>query len=122
LYFKFKLSQQTLPISRFRGVKGFYGRFEKGDLKPTPDWYTEQSSRYASGVHESETHTSSAIDLPQPKEAGKRVRTGSGRGGESSLERENARLRAELAAHVALLAVMQATAPLPALTPPYPYL
>ena len=56
----------------------------------------------------------------QSKDAGKRIRTGSGRDGATpgapgtpvSLERENARLRAELAAHVALLAVMRPDAPI----------
>jgi hypothetical protein len=55
----------------------------------------------------------------QSKDAGKAIRVGSVRGGAMlgapgtpvSLERENARLRAELAAHVALLAVMRLGAP-----------
>ena len=43
--FRDPLYHSTNPCHKpIKGVYGLYGRFDKGRLKSTPDWYTEKSS------------------------------------------------------------------------------
>jgi hypothetical protein len=52
-----------IASSRFKGVKGFNGRFEKGTLKPIPDWYKEKLGIKLLGS------MSCAVDLYPPHRA-----------------------------------------------------